>query len=587
MFINETTNKWSQILTEDMGISGEKNRWMSQLAAVQEIKEGLQSSASIDGGIYSTPLNTMGMGNPSLPYGVKGAGDVGNTGADFHNAAYGVGSGDALPMSNIPMALNVAAMTIGLELVPVVVSQGPWAMLSYMDFPYAGGKLGRINETAMDGKGEGADNKPIYIKVSGDLSVLKTAKADTALVKDAEVSFTASDDAGAYELKATFIGFSRIDSNIIVKIDSATYTVTDGAAANCSIADVFSLGAATLTVGETEYDLAGETSAHVRPELVSTMTDHVPEFSNFFDNSGDPMTRGENETGVGNTIGARMYTKMVQMGSFEVTGSVTRQQLQDMPLYGVDVIGKVMEAMQNELSQSINKQILTRVFQLGVTNAVEQKLAQNVDLNLFIAMDGGEETSTNINAAIGAGKYVGIDGVDYGADWEMKNVINNTSADNIMTAQRRISSRILAAANVITQVGRRGRPNWVVTNSQVVTALQDNANFVIAPMTNSLSQDGSQSLYFAGTIAGLSVYVDPYMTWDDTRICVGRKGDGNSPGVVFMPYILADTVQTVVEGTMAPKLLVNSRFAIVDAGWYPETMYYTFIVSTTDGNYYV
>jgi hypothetical protein len=33
-----------------------------------------------------------------------------------------------------------------------------------MDFPYAGGKLGRVNETALDGKGEGAANKPIYIK---------------------------------------------------------------------------------------------------------------------------------------------------------------------------------------------------------------------------------------------------------------------------------------------------------------------------------------------------------------------------------------------------------------------------------------
>jgi hypothetical protein len=51
-----------------------------------------------------------------------------------------------------------------------------------------------------------------------------------------------------------------------------------------------------------------------------------------------------------------------------------------------------------------------------------------------------------------------------------------------------------------------------------------------------------------------------------------------------MPYILADTVQTVIEGTMAPKLLVNSRFAIVDAGFYPEQNYYTFMVQYDDGN---
>ena len=99
-------------------------------------------------------------------------------------------------------------------------------------------------------------------------------------------------------------------------------------------------------------------------------------------------------------------------------------------------------------------------------------------------------------------------------------------------------------------------------------------------MVNNLTQDGSESLYFAGSVAGLNLYVDPFMTWDDCRVCVGRKGDGKTPGVVFMPYILADTVQTIVEGTMAPKLLVNSRFAIVDAGFYPEQNYLTFMIDT-------
>ena len=47
-----------------------------------------------------------------------------------------------------------------------------------------------------------------------------------------------------------------------------------------------------------------------------------------------------------------------------------------------------------------------------------------------------------------------------------------------------------------------------------------------------------------------------------------------------MPYILADQVTITAEGTMAPKMLVNSRFAIVDAGFYPELQYYTFCVNT-------
>ena len=73
------------------------------------------------------------------------------------------------------------------------------------------------------------------------------------------------------------------------------------------------------------------------------------------------------------------------------------------------------------------------------------------------------------------------------------------------------------------------------------------------------------------------------MDWDDTRVCVGRKGSGNEPGVVFMPYILADQMQLIAEGTMAPKMLVNSRYAIADIGFFPEKSYYTFTVSSDFG----
>ena len=313
------------------------------------------------------------------------------------------------------------------------------------------------------------------------------------------------------------------------------------------------------------------------------MADHVQGFANFFDGADDPMTRAQNETGVGNTIGARMFTKMVQMGSYEVTGSVTRQQLQDMPLYGVDVVGKVLEAMQNEISQSINNRILDRVFRLGVTNAKVQKEYQGVDLNLYFGATLNAEK--DLAKFPGASKFIGIDGKNATEGWGVvKNATQNTSAENFTTHQRRIMTRLMAAANLIANVSRFGRGQWAVCSTGMLSALQDCAGFVVAPMVNNLVQDGSKSLYFAGSIAGLNIYVDPYMTWNDNRICVGRKSDGNTPGVIFMPYILADTVQIVAEGTMAPKMLVNSLIAIVDAGFHPEQSYFTFMVDA-DGSY--
>ena len=575
MLLTENSQKWSNIISEELGVKdANKLAWMSQYAQNHEVYEAVQAGDPA-AGIYATPLNTLGMGNPMMPTGVgysKGAG-IGNTGSDFHNPAYKVGSGD-IPMSTLTMSLEVAAMTIGLELVPVIPANGPWHMLSYMDFPYAGGKLGKLNETALDGKGDADANKPIYIKFYAALKYAEgKSKKDIAAYDVVEVS------GGDKKFTGKFIGFSRIDNSLIVK-------VVDCGDKETSIADVFEVATAVKVA-----DVATATVAagSLRADLVSGAADHVQEFANFFGADGkgtpsdEPMTRAQNETGVGNTIGARMFTKLVQMGSYEVTGSVTRQQLQDMPLYGVDVIGKVLEAMQNEISQAINNRILDRLFKLGVTNAKVQKEYQGVDLNLFFGAAPDEKLALSKFAA--AKKFVGIDNVNAAEGWgDIANCTKNTAAENVYTHQRRIMSRVLAAANVITNVSRFGRPNFVVTNTKILSALQDCAGFVIAPMTNTLVQDGSNSLYFAGSVAGLNIYVDPFMTWEDTRILVGRKGDGNTPGVVFMPYILADTVQTIVEGTMAPKLLVNSRFAIVDAGFHPEQQYLTFMVES-DGDF--
>lgn len=586
MLLNENLQKWSSLIKEELGVSNpDKLNWMSQYARNHELYENLQSGGNVDGGIYSTPLNTLGIGNPMMPQGTgfnagNGTG-IGNTGADFHAYNYQAGSGD-IPMSTLSMSLEVAAMTIGLELVPVIPATGPWAMLQYMDFPYAGGKLGRLNETSLDGKGEGKTNKPIYVKVTAAMNELLTFYKNNKLEPGTEIIFTNTAEESKFHGK--YIGKSRIDTGIIVEVLKAVTKENKDA----SIAEVLKSEVSILPANAAENATVTKfTNPHA--DLVSGAADHVQEFSNFFgDGNGnaskDPMTRAQNETGVGNTIGARFFTKMVQMGSFEVTGSVTRQQLQDMPLYGIDVVGKVLEAMQNELSQAINNRILDRLFKLGVTNAQLQKAYQNVDLNLFLTGAGATSDTKDLKDFAAASKFIGIDGKNAAENWgPVKNATKNTAAENVYTHQRRIMSRCLAATNLIANVSRFGRANWIVTNTQILSALQDCANFVVAPMVNTLSQDGSQSIYFAGSIAGLNVYVDPFMPWDDTRVLVGRKSDGKTPGVVFMPYILADTVQTVVEGTMAPKLLVNSRFAIVDAGFHPEQNYFCFMVDSDEG----
>ena len=566
---NKGTEMWSQMLKENFNVTdANKCAWIAEYASVHEIHEaalGLgggnvnptPAPAQGVGSLYATPLNTLGMGNVAAP----GDPAMGGSGAFFKQA---VGSGD-IPVSTLPMALNVALLTIGLELVPVIPAKGPWALLTYMDFPYAGGKMGGKNEImGLDGRGEGAENKPLYFKVLGSAAEIADARAK--LKEGDELTFTID---GA-TVVGTFKGLGRMDGGIICQVKSCKKSDV-----NVSLKEAFTGAAATVTGG------TGGTVSLAAPtvDFAQTHVDFVDGFANFFDGSKRPMDRAENETGTGNVIGLRLFSKWIKMGSYEVTATVTRQQLQDLPLYGVDAVSKVMEACQNEITQSINARILEHVFALGVTNAVKQKARQGVDLNLYMGTSASKPL-----ASFGLKEFKDVYGDDQFARFaDVKNAEVNSSAENTYSRQRRISSRVLAAANLVQVTGRRGRANWIVTNAQVATALQDCAGYVVAPMVNNLLQDGSRDLYQAGTLAGIKVYVDPYMEWDDCRICIGRKGNGNEPGVIFMPYILADTVSITAEGTMAPKMLVNSRYAIADAGFFPESQYFTFGVYSDFG----
>ena len=565
---NKGTEMWSQMLKENFNVTDtNKCAWVAEYAAIHEIHEAqiglgggnmmgangaVVAPAQGVGSLYATPLNTLGMGNVAAP----GAPAMGGSG-DFFTQK--VGSGD-IPVSTLPMALNVALMTIGLELVPVIPAKGPWAMLTYMDFPYAGGKLGRHNEVAgLDGIGTGAENKPLYFKVL--IPVEKIAAVRTALTEGQDLTFTS----GEFVVESVFKTIGRMDGGIICQVKSAKK-----GAADCSLKEVFD--------GVHTFAVAGVDLGAATVDFAQTHVDFVDGFANFATGAKAPMTRAENETGTGNVLGLRLFSKWISMGSYEVTATVTRQQLQDLPLYGVDAVSKVMEACQNEITQSINARILEHVFALGVTNAVKQKARQGVDLNLQMGANDKKLSEFGIR------DYKDIYNTDHKTEaWVVKNAEVTSSGENTYSRQRRISSRVLAAANLIQVTGRRGRANWIVTNAQVATALQDCAGYVVAPMVNNLLQDGSRDLYQAGTLAGIKVYVDPYMDWDDCRICVGRKGNGNEPGVIFMPYILADTVSITAEGTMAPKMLVNSRYAIADAGFFPEKMYYTFAVNCDFG----
>jgi hypothetical protein len=286
------------------------------------------------------------------------------------------------------------------------------------------------------------------------------------------------------------------------------------------------------------------------------------------------MLRSVAESTYYNSMGLTTFTKFVEADTFQVAASVTTEQIQDLnKQFGIDVISMIENALVNEVSQAINKHILSRAFQLGWSNCYNFNAIEGQNLNLNLNVNGS-------SSANGVGPYK--DKTDTSLSMDLPAGPTGTSYENLSTLQRRLFSRILAAANVVANRGRRGPANFIVTNANLASAMQDISQFTFAPFSNTLTQNNG-TLYPVGSLAGMTVYVDQNMRYNDTRVLVGRKGGDDEPGLKFMPYMMAESIQTISEGTMSPKIAVKSRYALVEAGFLPETMYFTFYVSVPQG----
>lgn len=573
----EARATWSPIIESATGIKDSvKLNWMSEYCQYHKLAEdkgmvdfGSILNESIHNQVNLNPgMNVPGMGPVSFP------GNPGTT-TQFHNQA--TGSGDK-PFSLLPLSMQVAAQTIGLDLVPVVPLGGPFGMLTYLDFPYAGGN-NKVESAVINGLG-GADGRVAPLMIKSDV-IWATGFEPEAN----DVFYTTNDAEVPY--KMTYIGKSRISGIAIFKVETSRneleLTVTNtsfaaGLETDTTLADVFKSGSGFVlsTDGSTATPQSAELDNPA--ELVNALEDHITAFSGRGFKSGDvtsndPYLREEGESTPDNLIGLKLFNKSIKAGTLQVAAGVTREQVQDLKQYGIDAIAQVEAVLINELTQGLNKHILDRIFRLGNTNADQ---IYNIDgTNLSLSVDSASGTVTSV-----LGLPMDSDSFSDQVSLQTKNVIP-TSGDNTGTLQRKILSRILAATNLISIRGRRGAANFAVTNGQIATALQDIGGFVPYPLSNTLNQSGG-SLYPIGSVAGVNIYVDPNMAWTDNRIAVGRKGDGNSPGLVFMPYIMAEAVSTIAEGSMAPKISVKSRYALVEAGFHPQTMYYTLAINFND-----
>jgi hypothetical protein len=111
----------------------------------------------------------------------------------------------------------------------------------------------------------------------------------------------------------------------------------------------------------------------------------------------------------------------------------------------------------------------------------------------------------------------------------------------------------------------------------------DIAGYTINPTKSKINASGQ--LYPVGQIGDIQIYVDPYQRYNDNRIALGRKNNPDQPGIIFVPYLMAQSISLISEATFAPRMLLRSRYAIAEVGWYPQKQFMT--VSVVDTNVFL
>lgn len=547
-------------MINESALTRDRLEWMAEYAHNHATNLNEAQVYNSNGLAYNNVFNTMGIGNPMT------AQEVGTTGAEGNIT----GSADKWP-ALLPIALQVAAKTVGFDLVNTTPFAGPTGVIPFLDYVYAGSKQpggaapyaqdGRVNPAKVIG---GAAN-------NGSLYDMPEAFVVTATDREAAKAVTEFKGAGedAKVVKVQYVGRSRVDANPIYRV------VKEGTTA-ASLLEVFGVDGKAV-------------DGYSRPRLVSMLENHILGYAGAGKQDADawsatwvdgksvyePMDRATGESQYPRQLSLEMFTKFVGVSTVQVAVSCTQDMVHDLnKQWGVDVMKLLENAGVNEISQTLNKHILSRLFALGWKNHVKAELAEGINLNLNLAdgaadpvefalydEDGSRLESMSVPARVDYGQF-------HNQDTEFKRVFSN----------------ILAAGNVIAQRGRRGAANFVVTNLKVATMLQTNAQYGFSPIANTINQTNG-NLYPVGTVAGMTIYVDPNMAYDDTRVLVGRKGDKEEPGLHFCPYLLADKVSTIAEATMSPKMWIRSRYALVDVGFFPETQYLTFWVETPKGSF--
>jgi len=593
---SKVAQKWSPIIEKLGVIDPSKKEWIAEYAEYHSINENVA---------YAQNTNISGMGAVMSPV-VSGMPGQTGYGTGIAGDSFGqggaIGSGD-YGQQLLPIAMKVAAHTIGLDLVAVKPSPGPVIDLMYVDYRYDDGdtshednynpvvfKISGLNNqgiqlttlltnairTQMSTIGvreiQGGLNQRMFYNLPANSSGVTGITVNPLAVGGGSTRTVGSIGAGNADVLIEpigskegiieFIGFSRIDKAPMFKAYRTTNTTPQG---------IFKFDRNKNTFGEIEsvidaFELSNDsnqpvasnvigfsgpgTAGTVKIELISALEDHI--FGFVTSNGLHAMPREQDEKFYPGIIAPNVTTKRVQVGTIEVSSALKLTEIEDIKAQtGIDIVSKLESVLVNELSQTISKEIIYKLFELG-----DQNRKSAPGYNGALTNGGTTRFDFNVDTYLGAGAPGG---------------------ETKQSLQRGLITKVKIASNYIASEGRIGPASYIVTNGSLAAILTEGINYELNKESGSSNATGQ--LYPAGKILGMTIYVDPYQYYDDNRILLGRKNNPDQPGVVFVPYLMAQSVKLISEATFAPRMLLRSRYAVTEVGFFPQKQYMTLFVT--------
>lgn len=545
--------KWAPVL-ENMGVSGDRIDWMAEYAEFHSIKENAYVNAS----------NVAGMGSVVAAQPSTLAGSTIGTNWSANGGA--AGSGD-VGQNLLPVAMKIAAQTIGLDLVAVKPSPGPKIDLLYIDFQYDDTHLGDQDERPQVFKFNATNLTTIQGSITSALTTNSIVQSQGGLQNGrlyVSVNATGTTNLGATtsttapsnkEGVVEFLGYSRIDGYPMFRAFrqfNTAHTAVNTASTLWSFDTTRNTFNPTASMVSQMTNVAGVTPSGASIELISALEDHIPGFSANWNSSSTgfsgnyPMDRGQDDRTYAGVIGPKISSKTIAVGTVEVTSALRRTEIEDIKANtGMDIVQKMESILVNELSQTISKQIVAKIFEMGDLNRASAPIRV------------GTTTIFDLDTS-----YVGAAG---------------PGGETTHAVQRKLITKIAHASNYIATEGRVGPAQYLITNGGLAAALQDIAGYTVNPLKSKMNSQGQ--LYPVGTIGDVSIYVDPYMKYNDNRIVLGRKNNPDQPGIIFVPYLMAQSISIISEATFAPRMLLRSRYAIAEVGWFPQKQFMTIKVT--------